>query len=92
MASKGTEFSFRRLKRAARCPVWAVNGARLHLRFSEQGPHREVIMGLETAFFVGAFILLTALIYGSLHYHQRDRVKRKLADQTVRDRYEHNQT
>jgi hypothetical protein len=49
-------------------------------------------MGLETAFFVGAFILLTALIYGSLHYHQRDRVKRKLADQTVRDRYEHNQT
>jgi hypothetical protein len=49
-------------------------------------------MGLETAFFVGAFMLLTALIYGSLHYRQRDRVKRKLADQTVRDRYEHNQT
>lgn len=49
-------------------------------------------MGLEITFFVGAFILLAALIYGSLHYHQRDRVKSKLADQTVRDRYEHNET
>ena len=27
-------------------------------------------MGLEITFFVGAFILLAAVLYGSLHYHQ----------------------
>jgi hypothetical protein len=46
---------------------------------------------MEIAYFIGALILLTALIYGSLHYHYRDRRKRKVANQIVRDRYEHNQ-
>ena len=53
---------------------------------------QEVHMGLETPFFAGALILFAALIYGSWHYSQRDRIKSKLADQTVRDRYEHNET
>jgi hypothetical protein len=43
-------------------------------------------------YFIGPFILLTALIYGSLQYHYRNRRKSKIADQVVRDRYEHNRT
>jgi hypothetical protein len=47
---------------------------------------------MEIVYFVGAFILLTVLIYGSLDYHYRDRRKSRVADQIVRDRYEHNRT
>jgi hypothetical protein len=47
---------------------------------------------MEIVYFIGALILLTALIYGSLQYHYRDRRKSKVADQVVRDRYEHNRT
>jgi hypothetical protein len=47
---------------------------------------------MEIVFFIGALILLTALIYGSLQYHYRDRRKSRVADQIVRDRYEHNRT
>jgi hypothetical protein len=45
-------------------------------------PEKENIM--EVVFFIGPLILLTALIYGSLHYHYRDRRKSKVADQIVR--------
>jgi hypothetical protein len=47
---------------------------------------------MEAVFFFGAFLLLVALIYGTLSYHYRDRRKSKIADQIVRDRYEHNRT
>jgi hypothetical protein len=47
---------------------------------------------MEIIFFIGAFVLLVVLIYGSLHYQYRDGRKRKVADQIVRDRYEHNRT
>ena len=47
---------------------------------------------MEIVYFIGALILLTALIYGTLNYHYRDRRKSKVADQIVRDRYEHNRT
>jgi hypothetical protein len=46
---------------------------------------------MEIVYFIGAFILLTALIYGTLSYRYRDRFKSKIADQIVRDRYDHNQ-
>jgi hypothetical protein len=49
-------------------------------------------MGLEAVYFIGACILLTALIYGTLNYHFTSRRQRKVTDQMVRDRYEHNQT
>jgi hypothetical protein len=49
-------------------------------------------MGQELFFGVGALVLLTALIYGTLHTHYRSRHKSKVADQIVRDRYEHNRT
>jgi hypothetical protein len=47
---------------------------------------------MEIIYFIGAFILLLALIYGTLSHHYRDRRKSKVADQIVRDRYEHNRT
>jgi hypothetical protein len=47
---------------------------------------------MEIVYFIGSFTLLTALIYGALNYHYRDRRKSKIADQIVRDRFEHIQT
>jgi hypothetical protein len=44
---------------------------------------------MEIVYCIGALILLTALVYGSLNYHYRDRRKSMVADQIVRDRYEH---
>jgi hypothetical protein len=47
---------------------------------------------MEALYFFGAFLLLVALIYGTLNYHYRDKRMSKVADQIVRDRYEHNRT
>ena len=47
---------------------------------------------MEAVYCIGALILLTALIYGSLNWHYRNRRMSKITDQIVRDRYEHNQT
>ena len=47
---------------------------------------------MEIIYFVGALILLTALIYASMHWHYRDRRQARKTDQIVRDRYEHNLT
>ena len=52
------------------------------------GSSPEVTM--EIVYFAGAFILLSALIYGTLHTGYRNRYQRKVSDQIVRDRYEHN--
>ena len=35
---------------------------------------------MEIIYFIGAFVLLAALIYGTLNYHYRDRVKSRAAD------------
>jgi len=40
-------------------------------------------MSLETVFFLGAFLFLVALIYGTLSWHYRDRA----ADEITRRRY-----
>jgi len=47
---------------------------------------------MEIVYFIGAFILLAALIYGTLNYRYRDKFKSKVADQIVRDRYQHDRT
>jgi hypothetical protein len=47
---------------------------------------------MEAVYFIGAFVLLVALIYGTLNWHYRDRRKDRMTDQIVRDRYEHNRT
>ncbi|WBL76572.1 hypothetical protein I3J27_26560 [Bradyrhizobium xenonodulans] len=49
-------------------------------------------MGLEAVFFIGAFILLAALIYGVLRNHYRSRTERHVADSIVRKRYKNNET
>jgi hypothetical protein len=46
---------------------------------------------VEIIYFIGAFVLLPALIYGTLHSHFSNRRFRKASDQIVRDRYERNQ-
>jgi hypothetical protein len=52
------------------------------------GSSPEVTM--EIVYFVAAFILLSTLIYGSLHTRYRNKYQRKVSDQIVRDRYDHN--
>jgi hypothetical protein len=47
---------------------------------------------MEIIYFIGAFILLTALIYGTLQSHYRNKLNDKRTDQIVRDRYEQNRT
>jgi hypothetical protein len=47
---------------------------------------------MEVVYFVGAFVLLSALIYGTMRSHYRNRLRDKVTDQIVRDRYEHNRT
>ncbi len=47
---------------------------------------------MEIAFFIGAFLLLVALFYGTLNWHLRNKRQDKITDQIVRDRYEHNRT
>jgi hypothetical protein len=47
---------------------------------------------MEIIYFIGAFILLVALIYGTLNSHFSNRRLQKVSDQIVRDRYERNQT
>lgn len=46
---------------------------------------------MEAVFFIGAFVLLTALIYGSFSYRYRDRAAQRAGEQIVRDRYRHDQ-
>jgi hypothetical protein len=46
---------------------------------------------MEAVYFIGAFLLLVALIYGTLNWHYRDRRRDRVTNQIVRDRYEHNQ-
>jgi hypothetical protein len=47
---------------------------------------------MEIVFFIGAFVLLAALIYGTLSRRYRDRRRDRMTDQLVRDRYEHDRT
>jgi uncharacterized membrane protein len=49
-------------------------------------------MGLEIIFFVGAFMLLVALIYGVLSYHYRDRAADRVAEEVARERYQKDET
>jgi hypothetical protein len=46
---------------------------------------------MEAVYFIGAFILLTALIYGTLQYHYRNRAATRAGEQVVRERYRRNQ-
>ena len=45
-------------------------------------------MGFEIAYGVGALVLLTALIFGVLQYHYRNRQATAVGEEIVRERYE----
>jgi len=47
---------------------------------------------MEIVFFVGAFILLTALIYGVLSYRYRNRSATEAGGEIARERYRNNET
>jgi len=49
-------------------------------------------MGLEIAFFLGAFLLLVAMIYGTLSWHYRDRAAVRAADEITQSRYREQDT
>jgi hypothetical protein len=44
---------------------------------------------MEAILFFAALIILTALIYGTLHRHHRDKRQDRVTDQIVRDRFDH---
>ena len=46
---------------------------------------------MEIVIFIGAFVLLVALFYGTLNWHFRDRRRDRITDQIVRDSYERHQ-
>jgi hypothetical protein len=49
-------------------------------------------MGLEAVYFVGALVLLTAMIYAVLSYHYRDRAADRIGEEVTRERYRRNET
>jgi hypothetical protein len=48
-------------------------------------------MGLEIVYFVGALVLLTALLCGTLQYHYRNRAATREGGKIAHDRYERDQ-
>jgi hypothetical protein len=49
-------------------------------------------MGLEIVYGLGALALLTALIFGTLQYHFRNRHATKVGEEITRQRYKNNET
>ena len=49
-------------------------------------------MGLEIIYFLGALVLLTALIYAALSFHYRNKSATRVGDEIARDRYRRNET
>jgi hypothetical protein len=47
---------------------------------------------MEIVFFAGAFVLLSALIYGVLSYHYRNRAATQAGGEIARERYKNNET
>jgi hypothetical protein len=52
--------------------------------------HQEKLM--EIAYFIGAFVLLVALIYGTLQYHFRNRAATRMGGEIARERYRRDET
>lgn len=47
---------------------------------------------MEIVFFIGAFILLAALIYGTLSYRYRNKAATRMGDEIVAERYRKDET
>jgi hypothetical protein len=59
-------------------------------KFHPPGTERE--MEMEAIYFLGALILLTALIYGTLQYHYRNKAATRAGNEIVRERYRRNES
>jgi hypothetical protein len=46
---------------------------------------------MEIVYFLGAFVLLAALIYGVLQYHYRNRAAVRAGDEIAKERYRRNE-
>jgi hypothetical protein len=49
-------------------------------------------MALEIVYGVGALVLLTALIFGVLQYHYRNRRAVRIGEEITQERYKRNET
>jgi hypothetical protein len=49
-------------------------------------------MALEIVYGVGALVLLTALIFGVLQYHYRNRRAVRIGEEIAQERYKRNET
>ena len=47
---------------------------------------------MEIAYIVGAFVLLVALIYGTLQYHYRNRAAARIGGEIAGERYRRDKT
>jgi MYXO-CTERM domain-containing protein len=47
---------------------------------------------MEIVYFIGAFVLLAALIFGVLQYRYRDRAAAQAGGEIVKERYKRNET
>ncbi|HKU04809.1 MAG TPA: hypothetical protein VJR30_01965 [Bradyrhizobium sp.] len=47
---------------------------------------------MEIVYFIGAFILLLALIYGTLSYHYRNKAATRTGGEIARERYRKDET
>ncbi|MBV9565496.1 MAG: hypothetical protein JOY90_34350 [Bradyrhizobium sp.] len=47
---------------------------------------------MEIVFLIGAFVLLIAIIYGTLSYRKRDKAAEQAGEAVVTDRYERDET
>ena len=47
---------------------------------------------MEIVYFAGAFVLLTALIYGVLSYHYRNKAATEAGGKVAQERYRNNET
>lgn len=46
---------------------------------------------MEAVYFLGAFVLLGALVYGTLRYRGRDKAADQVRDEVTRERYRRNE-
>jgi hypothetical protein len=49
-------------------------------------------VGLESLYFLGALVLLTAFIYGALSYRYRNKAATRMGEEITRERYRQNQS
>jgi hypothetical protein len=52
----------------------------------------ELERDMEAVYFLGALILLTALIYGTMQYRYRNRAASEVGEEVARERYRRNES